>query len=135
MNPKVHENDYSKAKYGDKEDGLAVCDYCGSMTPQDAIRILKEEHSNGSGADWKYGWPHKFYLTGANDKGIKFYSNHLYDTTPEEFKELSDLIAKRLGIRFGMDERGLKYRAPYSDYQTWFGTGYDDMAPKVPEDM
>lgn len=39
------------------------CSYCGSMHPEDFFNALK----NGARpdmADWKYGWPHKFYVNG-----------------------------------------------------------------------
>lgn len=39
------------------------CSYCGSIHPEDLVRFL----TNGAtleSADWKYGWPHKFYVHG-----------------------------------------------------------------------
>lgn len=39
------------------------CSYCGSIHPEDLVTLLR----NGArleGADWKYGWPHKFYVEG-----------------------------------------------------------------------
>jgi hypothetical protein len=38
-----------------------TCGYCGSMHPEDLYHALR----NGAslhGSDWKYGWPHKFYV-------------------------------------------------------------------------
>jgi hypothetical protein len=43
-----------------------TCSFCGSIHPSDALSFLKRNappvhlHS----ADWKYGWPHKFYVNG-----------------------------------------------------------------------
>lgn len=37
------------------------CSYCGSMHPEDLIEALKQGGKLG-GSDWKYGWPHKFYI-------------------------------------------------------------------------
>lgn len=40
-----------------------TCDYCGSIHPGDLLEALR----NGAtmhGSDWKYGWPHKFYVEG-----------------------------------------------------------------------
>lgn len=37
------------------------CSYCGSIHPEDLIAAL-DAGGVLSGSDWKYGWPHKFYL-------------------------------------------------------------------------
>lgn len=37
------------------------CSYCGSIHPEDLIRVLSED-AKLEGSDWKYGWPHKFYV-------------------------------------------------------------------------
>lgn len=40
-----------------------TCGYCGSIHPEDLLHALR----NGAslhGSDWKYGWPHKFYVEG-----------------------------------------------------------------------
>lgn len=37
------------------------CTWCGSLHPEDLI-IAIERGAVLSSADWKYGWPHKFYL-------------------------------------------------------------------------
>lgn len=115
-----------------KWDGYLTCSYCGSMHPKVALEFLKKDVPS-SGSDWKYGYPHKFYIRGQENGGGKFYSNHLYDADEEILKELTDQLASKLGIRFEIDEKGLKYRAPYHGFQTWRGTGFDDEAPKVPE--
>lgn len=39
------------------------CSYCGSIHPEDLIKLLKAG-ATLHGADWKYGWPHKFYVEG-----------------------------------------------------------------------
>jgi hypothetical protein len=38
-----------------------TCSYCGSIHPDDLLAFLKQGAKMG-GADWKYGWPHKFYV-------------------------------------------------------------------------
>lgn len=37
------------------------CSYCGSMHPEDLVAALNAGARLG-GSDWKYGWPHKFYV-------------------------------------------------------------------------
>jgi hypothetical protein len=118
----------------EKRDGLLDCSYCGSFHPKDALELLKKG-VHASGSDWKYGWPHKFYISGYSNGGGKFYSKHLYDADEKTFEELTDLLAKKLGIRFNIDEKGLSYIAPYGGFQTWYGSDFDEEAPKVPEDM
>lgn len=38
-----------------------TCSYCGSIHPEDLIKFLNEG-AKLKGSDWKYGWPHKFYV-------------------------------------------------------------------------
>lgn len=114
-----------------RQDEAWVCGYCGSLSPKDALNRLKDPTCNASGSDWKYGWPHKFYIHVGKHFG-KFYSMHLYDADTETFNRLTEILETKLGILFFIDEKGMKYSAPYKGFQTWFPdtTG---QAPKVPE--
>lgn len=38
-----------------------TCSYCGSIHPADLLKALEAGAQLG-GSDWKYGWPHKFYV-------------------------------------------------------------------------
>jgi hypothetical protein len=41
------------------------CSYCGSIHPQDLLfQLTGKVGVTMHGADWKYGWPHKFYVEG-----------------------------------------------------------------------
>lgn len=42
---------------------LGGCAYCGSMHPADLVAALKAG-AKLDPADWKYGWPHKYYVNG-----------------------------------------------------------------------
>lgn len=44
-----------------------TCSYCGSIHPQDLLRVLAAG-ALMHGADWKYGWPHKFYIEDVPNK-------------------------------------------------------------------
>lgn len=45
------------------------CSYCGSLHPEDLLNVL-EAGARLELADMKYGWPHKFYVSGiVNPKG------------------------------------------------------------------
>ncbi len=106
-----------------------TCSYCGSLSPEAALELLEKDVS-ASGADWKYGWPHKFYIKAAKNGAGKFYSRHLYDADTETLNKLTEILDRKLGIFFILDDKGLRYSAPYFDYQTWVNSGHDDEAPK-----
>lgn len=55
-------------QYTAEIDGQQCCEYCGSLSPKAAIELLKKPGTRFSGADWKYGWPHKFYIEPLNEK-------------------------------------------------------------------
>lgn len=105
------------------------------------LEILATPGSTFSGSDWKYGWPHKFYLetinpeadklvqVGSSSKMVdgvrvetpimghhtminhKFYNEHLKLHSKEEVAEFSDLSLLFFGIEWFLDDRGLGYRA------------------------
>lgn len=97
-----------------------TCSYCGSVHPMALHEILKTPGAHFSGSDWKYGYPHKFYLDmpadalwqGSPSQHMKFYTRHLSDLPDEELKPLAELIEPFFAIRFFRDDDGrLSYRA------------------------
>jgi len=106
-----------------REDSLRHCTYCGSLHPEDLLRLV-DHGARVSGCDWKYGWPHKFYVTTEGDQGIrglfaKWYNVHIRD---EGFdNEARGVLLAKLelhsGIQFFLDGERLAYRAPYLGYQ------------------
>ena len=98
-----------------------TCSYCGSIHPEDLLKILQEHPTALTGADWKYGWPHKFYLNGKLGLPFgKFYNDHLRDAgyDREAFILLISLIEKSTQIRFNIDPaKGLGFSAPSPGYQ------------------
>lgn len=44
-------------------DRFRRCWFCGSVHPEDLLAALRAG-ATLDGADWKYGWPHKFYVRG-----------------------------------------------------------------------
>lgn len=118
---------------------LHTCSYCGSIRTDELLAALKAG-AKIHDADWKYGWPHKFYIDGVpNERAgetvevgseggfgmqrrpimgqapvhayLKFYSEHLLDCEPAEFAELAQLIAAQTRIMFEVKEGELYYRA------------------------
>lgn len=137
-------------EWREDRDGQALrCRYCGSIKVEDAIKFLKQPGTHFSGADWKYGWPHKFYLEPVNPEAekvvevgsqsengtttpimgkrphlhYKFYNSHLKEATEEQLKEFSELSTKAFGIAWGRDDKGVFYRAPKTNsfygWQLW----------------
>ena len=121
-----------------------TCSYCGSITVADMLVAMRTPGTRFSGADWKYGWPHKFYLhipcepytrvVGSTSHGgeitdvqtaidtsrfHKFYSLHMIDATAEQFAEWSRVCSPLLGILFDIAPDGkLLWSAPRPGYQT-----------------
>jgi hypothetical protein len=81
------------------------CDYCGSMSPKQAITLLQAPGTEFSGSDWKYGWPHKFYI---HNKSLsitfgKFYSNHINEMDENDLNVWNSLSRRIFGIAWQRD--------------------------------
>lgn len=102
-----------------------TCSYCGSLHPEDLYNLLQMPGTKLGGADWKYGWPHKFYVEVPQTTGYgaslhgKWYNEHLNDEGLDEetFTRLTQLILEKSGIEFYKNEGRLLYKAPYAGYQ------------------
>lgn len=138
------EESLNKSGYGDRE-GFKACGYCGSMDPVELSELIEAGKATMSGSDWKYGWPHKFYVDVVNphpDKIVeksstwqggvclnretgpqgpklhfKFYANHLGLLDDETFAKVAPIISGACGIKWERDEGGLRYTAPCHNYQ------------------
>lgn len=96
---------------------VETCSFCGSVTPELLLRWLSS--GNGaSGTDWKYGWPHKFYVNSDNGQHWKFYTEHIGDIDDEVLSPLLDQIDQVLGVHFEFDTLGrLNFKAPAFGHQ------------------
>ena len=119
------------------------CSFCGSIHPEDLVKALEGGTKLG-GSDWKYGWPHKFYMempnpqperefvvstTHRGDEPIvytfgkrhvlhgKWYNEHLKDLDDAAFAVVAAALKKATDIEFARDEKGIKYAAPCVGYQ------------------
>jgi hypothetical protein len=66
----------AEATYDDRRcDGYRTCSWCGSLHPQDFLRLRDERLVSGvdRSVDWKYGWPHKIYVDLRNPEPDKLY--------------------------------------------------------------
>jgi hypothetical protein len=110
-----------------RKDGLRHCSYCGSITVDDAIRFLKTPGTHFSGSDWKYGWPHKFYIEPYGKDGkqlyLKFYNTHLVDEEDDMIIKWGIISKSCFGIGWTRDKEGTKFDYPAGDwpmgYQAW----------------
>lgn len=100
------------------------CRFCGSISPRNLMTYLAAG-ADLHGADWKYGWPHKFYISGKGvPRGqVKWNNKHLLDLDDDTFAEFSEILMRYSGIYFARmkDNRAgtveLGWRAPYHGYQ------------------
>lgn len=99
-----------------RDDG--TCSFCGSLTVAEATRLLTTLGTHYSGSDWKYGWPHKFYIGHG-----KFYAEHLMDATPEQLAAFNVVAEPTIGITYFLQDGQLGYRTPHRGFQTWGTVG------------
>lgn len=118
-----------------------LCSYCGSMTPDDFLDQIRKGAKVG-GSDWKYGYPHKFYVDIPNPNPdekrivgwgpgeddvtwstyptlhLKFYTEHLEGWEPLKDEKVQDEIYRATGISFKFGDDGrVVYSAPCFGYQ------------------
>lgn len=106
----------------DEHRPFRYCSYCGSMHPLDLKRLLEDGKIKLSGSDWKYGWPHKFYIDGIGVKlWGKWYNTHLHDLDGALFAQVAALLDTHTNILFERKDGDgrLHYRAPHAGYQKW----------------
>ena len=93
--------------------GIPQCDFCGSITPEDFVIFCSRQDCKMEVADWKYGYPHKVYVTvpcqaPGNATHLKFYFEHLASYTGLETS--TELVSTRTGLLFSVDvDRRLRY--------------------------
>jgi hypothetical protein len=103
--------------HGKYESNYTHCSYCGSIHFED-VKRLAYHGAHFGGSDWKYGYPHKFYITTKEGEMVKFYTIHLEDLhDPELFAEIVTIFKQQTGIAFERREGGVWYEAPYHGYQ------------------
>lgn len=122
--------------HDDQRDPYPHCSYCGSITVADALRFFRTQGTKWSASDWKYGWPHKFYLDvpcepfravisktvrggevvdvqygTRSSHNLKFYTLHLKDATPQQLTEWNEHVAPVVGVQFEVVDGQLRYTA------------------------
>lgn len=150
---RAHANDFRADRFGDtryvwRNDAdiehnhvrvvpWPMCSYCGSITPTDMIALMQTDGTRYSGSDWKYGFPHKFYIEAAIEpiehycigatyqdgqmsdplydtkkhQHLKFYTEHMQDATSEQIEEWNAKVAPLLGVHFSSEKNGIHWHA------------------------
>jgi len=88
---------------GDPPD-VRRCSYCGSIHPEDLV-TLGTVPIQLEIADWKYGWPHKVYVTVAGNM-LKFYSKHFVDCDDDEARAAVNSVLSRVGLELAIAQDG-----------------------------
>jgi hypothetical protein len=83
------------------------CSACGSLTPEEAIRLLSTAGTFFASSDWAFGWPDVVHLDAET-----FHAAHLVTVDDHELAMLARLTAPTLGVVYTRDDEGkIDYRA------------------------
>ena len=104
------------ASWEKRGDGKPHCSHCGSIDVASVLVMLVSRGTRYSGSDWKYGWPHKFYLEGEFGHQ-KFYASHLTEATDDELALWNRLAQGTVEVRYLKDGERFRYVSPFKDYQ------------------
>ena len=138
-NPICHDNDWQAQRWApttwrpkgeklhpsnDLPMVFRTCSYCGSIHPEDLMLALKAG-AKLSGADWKYGWPHKFYVDQIPNTNAGALASYISGTVRKE--ERAELEQRYPGkeVRFEETEYGLRYKVYEADGPTTHGKWYN----------
>jgi hypothetical protein len=95
-----------------RDDGSKHCGYCGSMDPVELAELIEAGKATMSGSDWKYGWPHKFYVDVANphpDKQIVKCHGNRWNAEKQEYENSEEWGPQgpTLNMKFYSEHLGL----------------------------
>jgi len=77
------------------------------LTIAEAIESLKKPGTTYSGADWKFSWPHKFYI--GNDR---IYNEQVLKES-QLLPAWNEVSLKFFGITFEIREEKIYFRCPF----------------------
>jgi hypothetical protein len=152
--PTCHDDDFSAQRFGetiwrpagvrlhpenDHIPAFRTCKYCGSIHPEDLVNALAAGAKLG-GSDWKYGWPHKFYIDGIPNSQagnmVSRESGNRAEMTDEERAYKDQQYADRGGrVEWKKTEGGWEYKCFEPDGATthgkWYNAHLKDLSPEA----
>lgn len=92
-----------------------TCSFCGCIHPEDLLKVLAEG-ATLHGSDWKYGWPHKFYVEGIPN--------------PNAGRQVR--IGGKSWTENGVDHReDIMDEAPEHTTGKWYNVHLEDLSPEA----
>lgn len=111
-----------------------TCSYCGSIHPEDLLKLANENVAVLTGSDWKYGWPHKFYVDNIPNpaNGQMRCSGGFGGGAGQELEELKkkypDLTNWRGNVRVGWEADRMS-KAPPHTHAKWYNEHLLELNP------
>lgn len=96
---------------------IRCCSFCGGVHPSDFVFLMGRAGTGYSGSDWKYGWPHKFYITVPGRAMMKFYTKHLKEANIPTFESANRLSRRYFDVEFARVDGTLGWAASYHNIQ------------------
>jgi len=95
-----------------RDDGFKHCGYCGSINPIELAELIEAGNATIGGSDWKYGWPHKFYVDVVNshpDKQVLKSHGNRWNTALQKYEDFKEYGPEgpTLHIKFYSEHLGL----------------------------
>lgn len=103
----------SRWRPADERQGYRTCSHCGSMHPEDLYSAVLAGAKLG-GSDWKYGWPHKFYVTGIPNTNVgKLSQESSMSLREDEEPSAEDLARAKSWLQPGGEVRIVEHDATW----------------------
>jgi hypothetical protein len=127
-------------KWEARDRGFRTCNYCGSIHPEDLLRVLQAGATLET-ADWKYGWPHKFYVSNVpnanhgNEVSRSSGSGPLPMSSADRARWLS--YAERPGCRVDITEADGRWNAKVFEpdspttHAKWYNDHLFELSPEA----
>lgn len=108
-----------------------TCSYCGSIHPEDLVKAIEAGAKLG-GSDWKYGWPHKFYVEGipnTNAGNLVTVSSHSLAGGNEPSDEQRAAAGWTWELKDGRWHGVCKRPDGKTTHGKWYNTHLHDLGP------
>lgn len=116
-----------------------TCSYCGSIHPEDLLKAI-EGGARLGGSDWKYGWPHKFYVheipnSQQGNLVTRMSGSGMLPLTDEEREKHQRFLKPGGKVEFTEDADRWRVRVLEPDGPTthgkWYNVHLHDLSPEA----